>query len=72
MDVIKIIAEYTENEEQAITRDMQFKAIPNWDSLTHVQIISELEDIFHISIPIEKIGSINTVGELMETVERFS
>jgi acyl carrier protein len=70
MEIIGIFAECLEIPEDEITPDSRFKELKNWDSLIHVQIIAEIEELYSISLPIERLTEINTVRELIAEAEK--
>jgi len=44
--------------------------IDEWDSLAHLQIISEVEDKFDISIPFEEVPDIKSLSDFLKYIER--
>ena len=42
---------------------------PNWDSLSHMELIFTLEDRFSLKFPEEKIGELDTVKKIVEFIE---
>lgn len=68
LKVIEIVAEIIEVEKETLTLDSARKEIEEWDSLSHVQIIAELEDAFGVSIPIEKVNEVRTIRDFVEFV----
>ncbi|HOA80929.1 MAG TPA: acyl carrier protein [Defluviitaleaceae bacterium] len=44
--------------------------IDEWDSLAHLQIISEVEDKFAISIPFEEVSDIKSLSDFLKYIER--
>jgi len=44
--------------------------IDEWDSLAHLQIISEVEDKFDISIPFEEVSDIKSLSDFLKYIER--
>ena len=63
-EAIALIAEVLETDVVQLTPDSVFTEIQGWDSLTHLQIIGEIEDRFKISIPIEHIFDIKTIKDI--------
>ena len=51
---------------QEITLNSKKEDFPEWDSLANLQILSEFEDIFNISIPIEEISNIKKVKDFLK------
>lgn len=42
-------------KENALNEEFTFKAVPQWDSVAHLSLISELEDVFDIMLDSEDI-----------------
>ena len=49
--------------------DIEYKKYEKWDSFRMMNLIMELEDVFHISIPIEIISEIKTLQNLYLIVQ---
>jgi len=43
--------------------------VPGWDSLGHLRVIAELEDVFDIEFEIEEIVDQNTVQKIYDLVQ---
>ena len=61
-----VMAELFEENADALSMDMEYKKYEKWDSL---KMIMELEDVFDISIPIEKISSVKTLQDLYTVIQ---
>ena len=46
--------------------------IEEWDSLKHLQIILELEDEFGVKIPMDKVGMVESVRDVVEILKEVS
>ena len=44
--------------------------VPRWDSLTHVQLILELERAFGLTFDAEEIASLASVGAIIAKIEQ--
>lgn len=64
-----VMAELFEENADALSMDMEYKKYEKWDSLKMMNIIMELEDVFDISIPIEKISSVKTLQDLYTVIQ---
>lgn len=51
-----------------ITRELSAKDIEKWDSLRHIQLISEVETAFGIKFKLREIMSMNNVGDLLDLI----
>lgn len=44
--------------------------IPGWDSLTHINLIIEIEEDFDLKFTVDDIAGLRNVGEMVAMVER--
>ena len=57
-----------EEKEITITREMTAQDVEKWDSLRHVQLISEVESAFGIKFKLREIMSMTNVGDLIDLI----
>ena len=57
-----------EENDITITREMTAHDVEKWDSLRHVQLISEVESAFGIKFKLREIMSMNNVGDLIDLI----
>ena len=55
-------------EEDAVTMDMPYKE-GKWDSLMMLMLVMELEAEYGVSIPMEKLGKVNTLADMYAFVK---
>lgn len=65
----EIFREVFDDEELVIRADMTAEDVEEWDSLTHFQMIMEVEIAFGIKFTTEEIANLSTVGELFALIE---
>ena len=53
-----------------ITMESRFEEVPDWDSLGHMRIISELEKRLKIEFEIEEIVDIDTVKKFINLIQK--
>jgi len=58
-----------EENDITITREMTAQDVKKWDSLRHVQLISEVESAFGIKFKLREIMSMNNVGDLIDLID---
>jgi acyl carrier protein len=63
--IISIMEEVFNVPKGTITIDTKAGDIEEWDSLTHVMLIGELEERLGISIPLDEAAEIESVRELL-------
>ena len=66
---LETVDEVFDVEESDLSMDIEYKKYEKWDSFRMMNLIMELEDVFHISIPIEIISEIKTLQNLYLIVQ---
>lgn len=66
--IISIIAKVLEVEPSEIELDCGIGDMPEWTSLKHLQIISELEQAFSIKLKPQDIMELEEIGDLVSLV----
>ncbi len=69
-DVQDIFREIMENDSIVLTGESNSDQIEEWDSLTHIQLVVEIEKHFKINFTSEEIGSFENVGEMCKGIEK--
>lgn len=64
----RIIRETLQCGPVPITRETQAPDVRGWDSLSHTMILLALEDGFSVQLPIERVLTAMTVGELVDLI----
>lgn len=58
------------DEEIIVTDETTAADIEDWDSLTHITLISEVEDAFDVHFSMNVVLSMKNVGELVDIIEK--
>jgi acyl carrier protein len=76
MEQTKIIEELTRifksvfrDENIVLHRDMTAKDVDSWDSLTHMLLITQVEEHFGIKITLKELNKLKNVGALIDLME---
>ena len=56
------------DEEITVTAQTTAADIEGWDSLTHITLISEVEDAFGINFSMKQILGMQNVGEMVDII----
>lgn len=51
-----------------ITESLTTNDVDNWDSLTHMILITEIETQFDIKFKLKELNKMKNVGDLLETI----
>ncbi len=68
-NVIKITAESLGVRESDITEDTVMEQVEAWDSLTHMELIANLESEYHTEFTVDEIMEMISVKKIVEIVE---
>ena len=53
----------------ALRDDMTANDVDNWDSLTHMLMITKVEEVFGIKFKLKELNKLKMVGDLINTIE---
>ena len=57
--------------ESEITDDTAYNSCESWDSLKHLQIISELEDEFHIDLEMDDVIGMDNFKKAIDIIDKY-
>ena len=52
-----------------LSDEMTAKDVENWDSLTHMLMITKVEETFDIKFKLKELNKLKMVGDLINTIE---
>ncbi len=58
------------DEDITVTESTSARDIAQWASLTHIALISEIEDAFDISFSMKDVLRLKNVGEMADLIEK--
>ena len=58
------------DEDITVTGETTSADITEWDSLTHITLISEVEDAFGIKFSMKEVLGMENVGEMVDIIAR--
>ena len=53
-----------------LSLETAFGSIPEWDSVMHLRLVMEFEAAYGLSVPIEAVPKIRTLGDLYARIPR--
>ena len=69
-DMTTVIRDTLDNDEILITPATTARDVPEWDSLSHVQLVVAVEKHFKVRFTSAEIRSFKNVGEMCEAIEK--
>ena len=59
-----------DDDTLVLTPDLTAASVPEWDSFNHINLIVAVESIFKIKFQTAELESMQTVGHLVELIEK--
>ena len=70
LEKLTVIFRTSFNDSELVLNDeMSAKDVDNWDSLTHMLMISEVESQFGIRFKLKELNQLKTVGDMATILE---
>ncbi len=64
----KIFRTVLNEETLVLTDELTANDVDNWDSLTHMLLITEIENVFSIKFKLRELNKMKNVGILMDVI----
>ena len=58
--------------EDKIVDALKYQSIPEWDSVSHMILITEIEDVFNISLDTEDVIDMSSVAKAKEILLKYN
>jgi acyl carrier protein len=55
-----------------ITDELEYQSIPEWDSVSHLVLVTELETAYGISIEMEDVLTMGSVTKIKELLKKYN
>ena len=69
LNVLKEIFKETFGEEIPLTESISAKDVKGWDSLTHIAIISSVEERFNMKFKMKEVLAMQNIGDMITIIE---
>lgn len=56
----------------AVNDDLKYQSIPQWDSISHMVLISTIDETFNISIETDDVIGMNSLGKAKEILKKYN
>jgi acyl carrier protein len=66
--VTSIIREVLELPTLVVTSDTSASDVDEWDSMTHIQLVSAIEGKFKVRFTLRELQDLKSVGEMVELI----
>jgi len=54
-----------------VTNDLAYQSIPEWDSISHIMLIEQLEHSYNISIEMEDVLEMHSIEKVKNTLNKY-
>ena len=59
-------------DRSAVTDDLKYQSIKQWDSMSHMMLISIIEEDFDISLDTDDVIDMSSVGKAREILTKYN
>lgn len=66
-----IFAETLEIDESQVTDELTYNTIPEWDSIAHMALISEIDDTFDTMLDTDDVLDMSTFAKAKEILTKY-
>lgn len=66
----RVFREVFDDPALRISEKTQAKDVEGWDSLMHITLIAEVEDVFRVRFSMKEVTSMKNVGEMAALIEK--
>lgn len=67
-NLTKIFKEVLKNESLVLSDNLTANDVDNWDSLTHMLLITEIENTFAIKFKLKELNKMRNVGDMIQMI----
>lgn len=67
----KIFAEALNIDESIVTDELTYNSIPEWDSIAHMALISEIDDAFDTMLDTDDVLDMSTFAKAKEILAKY-
>lgn len=67
----QVFASILEIDASEINENLEYQGIPQWDSINHMFLISELENVFEIEIDSDDILEVKTFPDTKKVLTKY-
>ncbi len=69
--LVKVFADSLVVNEEIITDELQYNSIPEWDSVAHMSLVTEIEEAFDIMLDTDDIIDMSSPAKAREILQKY-
>ncbi len=69
-EYLEFVASVLEIDKKKINMDTEQNEVESWDSLMQLRLIGEIEEKYHVEIPLEEVSQIKSVKDFWKYIEK--
>ena len=69
--LLKAFTEGLEIEESLVVDSLVYQSIEQWDSISHMILISEIEEVFDIELDTDDVIEMSSVAKAKEIISKY-
>jgi len=67
----KVFSKALNIEEKIINDDLKYNSIPEWDSVAHMTLVAEIEDVFDVMLDTDDIIDMSSFLKAKEILKKY-
>jgi acyl carrier protein len=67
--LIDVMSKVFSVPKESLSGDSSMESIENWDSLTHLELVTSIEDAFNVKIDVSDIINMTSISSIMKILE---
>ena len=68
-EFLNFISDIMDVPVENLSPETSYKSIPEWHSLMHLRLVTEIQDKYDVEIPIDQVSEIKTLADFYGYVE---
>lgn len=69
--LVRAFSTALEIDATTVKDDLKYQSIPEWDSMSHMFLISEIEEAFDVEIDTDDVIDLSSVGKAKEILGKY-
>ncbi|MEN7551490.1 acyl carrier protein [Rapidithrix thailandica] len=67
----EVFAEALAISSEEVTEDLSYQGIAEWDSMSHLVLVTKIEEVYQISIEMEDVLEMGSVSKVRDILKKY-
>ena len=65
-NLLDVVSKVFGIDKDEVTEDLEYQSIPSWDSINHLELVTELESKFNVEFEMDDIIAMESIAKIRE------